>query len=337
MKELLINFRNNLLELILAHLWNQWSTLGVSGYSEGKKTFIIDPEALLVFTASIGKYDGRLFDEVLDWTLKNNQLINIQRIKTILNAYPFPSASVLSAIAEKLLYLKAGNSKWRLLSTLYAKNDSEPLFYSKTHIPLPLDENKLDESFLKHGYKRSILKLRGNTVNFNPATPNSLLLKLRSMFGLNVRCEILSFLIDGRCEHPSEISKHIFYSQKTVQDALVAMASTDTVVVMKKGREKKYSLCLDKWKPLLSADNPIWHNWVPLYFAIENIYLTINRLLEMNLSELAFISEIRELSLSTKPILEKASYTIGELEFCPNKDFFYMFSEKIINILKGLN
>lgn len=337
MKELLIKFRNNLLELILAHLWNQWSTLGVSGYSEEKKAFIIDPEALLVFTASIGRYDGRLFDEVMDWTLKNNQLINIQRIKTILKEYPFSSTSILSAIAEKLLYLKAGDSKWRLLSTLYTQNESEPLFYSKIHIPLPLDENRLDESFLKHGYKRSILKLRGNTVNFNPATPNSLLLKLRSMFGLNVRCEILSFLIDGRYEHPSEISKHIFYSQKTVQDALVAMASTDTVVVMKKGREKKYSLCLDKWKPLLSEDNPVWQNWVPVYFAIENIYLTINKLLEMNLSELAFISEIRELFLSTKPVLEKAEYTISDLEFCPNEDFICKFSEKITNILKSLN
>ena len=64
-------FRDHFRELILQFLWRQWSALGVAGYADGEDNWVIDPEALLLFSLSISRYDQRLFDEILDWLTIN--------------------------------------------------------------------------------------------------------------------------------------------------------------------------------------------------------------------------------------------------------------------------
>ncbi|HDY87875.1 MAG TPA: hypothetical protein ENH82_07150 [bacterium] len=70
-------FKNNYLDLLLQFLWRQWSALGIAGYSESKDPWVIDPEALLLFSATLTRYDQRLFDEILDWMDMNDRFINI--------------------------------------------------------------------------------------------------------------------------------------------------------------------------------------------------------------------------------------------------------------------
>ena len=69
---------------LLNFLWRQWSSLGVAGQSRGDDVWIIDPEALLLFTFTLGRHEPRLFDEVLDWLQANGRFINILRLKRIL-------------------------------------------------------------------------------------------------------------------------------------------------------------------------------------------------------------------------------------------------------------
>ena len=83
MVQSLKEFKNSYIELLLTFLWRQWSALGVAGYADTQDRWSIDLEALLIFTCSIGRYDPRLFDEVLDWIDKNGDLINVQRLKKI--------------------------------------------------------------------------------------------------------------------------------------------------------------------------------------------------------------------------------------------------------------
>jgi hypothetical protein len=53
--------------MILEFLWTQWSGLGIHADVSEKKTWIADPEALLIASIDLGRYDPRLFDAVAAW------------------------------------------------------------------------------------------------------------------------------------------------------------------------------------------------------------------------------------------------------------------------------
>ena len=75
-------FNLNLRKYLVHFLWRQWAQLGVAYASVEKEDWwIIDPEALWLFSATFARYDARLFDEILDWILKNAAFINIPRLK----------------------------------------------------------------------------------------------------------------------------------------------------------------------------------------------------------------------------------------------------------------
>ena len=43
------------------------------------------PGAMLLFTLEMGRYEPRLFDEVLDWLVINGRWIDLQRLRGILH------------------------------------------------------------------------------------------------------------------------------------------------------------------------------------------------------------------------------------------------------------
>ena len=108
-------FKNNYLDLLLQFLWRQWSALGIAGYSESKDPWVIDPEALLLFSATLTRYEQRLFDEILDWVDMNDRFINVQRLRNIQKQEGFNCTDVLSAIAAVMMKNKAG-IKWKGLA-----------------------------------------------------------------------------------------------------------------------------------------------------------------------------------------------------------------------------
>ena len=88
----LTEFRDEFQELLLDFLWRQWSALGVAGHAKHSDPWIIDPEALLLITCTLGRHDPRLFDEMLDWVKTNGTFINTLRLKRILRTEQFSGA-----------------------------------------------------------------------------------------------------------------------------------------------------------------------------------------------------------------------------------------------------
>ena len=86
MNQPLKTFKQEYQNLLLNFLWRQWSALGVAGQAGGEDVRIIDPEALLLFTCTLGRHEPRLFDEVLDWLRENGRFINVMRLKRILQS-----------------------------------------------------------------------------------------------------------------------------------------------------------------------------------------------------------------------------------------------------------
>ena len=72
MSQSLQSFKSQFNESLLRLLWSHWASLGVSGYGDVINP-VIDPEALILITATVGRYDPRLFDAMIEWIMENER------------------------------------------------------------------------------------------------------------------------------------------------------------------------------------------------------------------------------------------------------------------------
>lgn len=238
------------LESMLQVLWNDWTKLGVAGYTNSSKVssadHIIDPEVLILATSTFGRWDARLFDEMLSWLIVNGDLINIKRLQTL--SKKFPNPEVLSAIAAKV---SPHHSAWDRLTANHASRTK--LFYLSPSTPIPLSEN-LDPQFEHAGLLRSPFKDRKMAGEFAPHEPAANVLKLRSLFGINAHAEVLNYYADGRKVHASKAAKDLGFSQRGIQEILTQMTRGDGMKSFNAGRKKLFQINHDTWTGLLPAD-----------------------------------------------------------------------------------
>ena len=309
MEKSLKGFKTDFLELVLQFLWRQWSALGVAGQVRTDIQAVLDPEALLLFTCTMGRYEPRLFDEVLDWLNVNGSLINVQRLKAVLEQEQFTGGKVLAAIAalprkgEKTL-------KWKKLGLIKKDdNHAESLFYHSNAEPMK-PFGIYNDHFKEYGLLRVKLELRGYTQPVPVSENATLLLKLRALFGLNARCEILIYLLTHESEHPSQIARKTYYSQKTVQDSLIEMAKSGLVFVQSKGNKKHYWLRRTEWIQFLTngSQKLKWVTWPPLLRALEVVWLKLNEQKLDSMELLLQSSQLRVLMQQIRPKIEKAGF-----------------------------
>ncbi|HWY29185.1 MAG TPA: hypothetical protein VNX46_00440, partial [Candidatus Acidoferrum sp.] len=188
MNQPLETFKQEYQTLLLNFLWRQWSALGVAGQAGGEDVWVIDPEALLLLTCTLGRHEPRLFDEVLDWLRKNGRFINVMRLKRVLQTEKFAGERVLSAVAG-VLAKGTEATKWKMLANSVDPSAVQEIFFL-THDgksqPVP---GEPEPHFARCGYQRGPLRLRGYSQKFRPSQPANLALQLRALFGVNVRCE----------------------------------------------------------------------------------------------------------------------------------------------------
>jgi hypothetical protein len=77
MQNLLKKFRADLSKVVLDAIWTAWSQVGVMGHDKGGAARIVDPEPLLLLTWECARQDARVFDEVLDWLVRNGRWVNV--------------------------------------------------------------------------------------------------------------------------------------------------------------------------------------------------------------------------------------------------------------------
>ena len=335
----LTNFKSQFLENILAFLWRQWSQIGISGYTEFEDNWIIDPEALLLFSLSICRYDARLFDEIIDWLKINSQFINVQRLNALLKQYQFNSGPQLSAIAEYLSPNRTYQLKWKNFLNKYQFQIDQPLFYLKNGTPIPIG-NEYDKIFLKRGLRRNKFKTREYSRIFPQIGIPSLMLRLRGLFGVNARSELIALLASVTEIHPSEAARLTGYYQKTVQTALIEMAQSGIIKITKHKREKYYRISSNTFESVLNTDRikPQWINWPSFFSGLDNIWEYI-RNLNNDIDDLLLSSELKKIMKIVYPLFNAPynKFNVDDFESYTGEKYIPVFIEKIIEILKKLN
>ncbi len=254
-------------------LWRQWAALGVSGHAgaEGRKA--IDPDALLLASCVWGRYEPRLFDEMLDWLELNGWCVNVQRVRALLKQHDYGCERVLASVAS-LQAKGAVTAKWRGLAASSelagAGAPLQPLFILADGRPQPLF-GPAEPRFARFGFHRGSLELRHMSQPVNPARSVALLCGLRALFGVNARADILLYLLTHPEGHPPEMARQIGYFPKTIQMTLVEMANSGVIRTVKRGREKHYWVEPEKWGLLRAGadEHPTWPEWRawPQFFA----------------------------------------------------------------------
>ncbi len=309
MNQPLKTFKQEYQNLLLNFLWRQWSALGVAGQGGDEDGWIIDPEALLLFTCTLGRHEPRLFDEVLDWLGENGRFINVMRLKRILQMEKFAGERVLAAVAG-VLAKGTEATKWKMLaSSVDPLGATEIFFFTSDGKPQPvLDEP--EPHFAKCGFRRGPLRLRGYSQKFRPAQPTNLALQLRALLGINVRCECVLYLLTHEAAHPSEIARETYCFERAVQGTLVDMSQSGVVGLRTQGREKHYWLKPEHWGALLNRPQVFlhWVTWPPLFSALERIWLKVNDPRLETLDPLLQSSELRQLMAEVRPSIERARF-----------------------------
>jgi len=283
-------------------LWQQWSTIGVAGTAESDLPYLIDPEALLLFSTEFARHDSRLFDEVLDWLHRNGNTINLKRLFSIRKQYTLGNPDVLLAMARKLRS-RSSTIKWRSVSkkSIHHSSDGKVIARLDSLFPqLPFNIEVLksaDIEFHEKGYYRPNFEARGMSQSPAPNQPSNLIFKLRAFFGCNSRAEIMAWLLTHQAGHPAKIARDIHYFNKSVQATLNEMESSGLVYSRRTKREKHFHINPDDWhafiQPQQQSSPPSWINWAETFTSLEIIFKTLDNAETQNSSELLVASQLK--------------------------------------------
>lgn len=278
MEKSLSHFRLSTLEGLLGLLWSQWTTLGVRGTVPPVETWVLDPEALVLFTCSIGRYDPRLFDAMLEWLAEHQRFVNVQRLRTINRRHGFGENRLLAAIAG-LLKTPVSKAKWEKLGADLAEGSyrEESLFMLKNGSPHP-GPARPDEAFGRVGLSRHEYRVRGTVRQFDPDRRANLIMKLRTLIGVSSRCEVLAYLLTHSEANPTEIAARVGYSTKTIHNTVSEMYLSGTLFRRTRGRETLFRLDMDSWKSLLRpvGSSAEWMDWPCVYRNLEKFWHAID-------------------------------------------------------------
>ena len=335
----LTDFRPELRSRLLDLVWRQWTCAGLEGRIEAWSGSVIDPEALLLFTCTIGRHDQRLFDGVLEWLDINGNFINVQRLKRIADKEQFAGYAVLRALAAATR-TSTSQAKWSGLADAGPGSDvePEPLFYRSSGVPLPIVREP-DQVFSEYGLARDRFEERGIAGPFRPERTANLILKLRALLGVNARCEILGYLLLNHAGSPRAMASDCYFFPATVSKAMAEMGRSGFLVSRTEGRRKLYHLVPETWSRLLLADDarPEWINWPRVFRALERIWLLVN---DPELAEKPGVEQASALRrLLTDGVIDqlergRPGFAFGDIKSHPGEALTPFFIDRLGSLLE---
>lgn len=248
--------------------WDQWSQLGVSGYAPARREErAADPEALLLFTLEVARDDPRLFDEVLDWLVINEQLISVQRLRNL--CADQTDTALVGAVLD---WSQRARGRTRPQAVVTRPARLEPLFPS-----VPISRDSLDESFLRFGFERAPAKASGKSQTPRFRDPISFAFRLRRLLGVGVRAEVIRALLTIRAERLSGkvITATAAFAQRNVREGLNQLVEAGAIDVVEISDDRYYSIRHAEWAAALGLDSapdlPFHYDWIPTYRALTQI------------------------------------------------------------------
>ncbi|MBQ7178001.1 MAG: hypothetical protein IJS08_11365 [Victivallales bacterium] len=312
-------YKNSFFDAVLSLLWQHWSLLGVPGQISAKENeFVLDPEALLLFSTEYARYDQRLYDQILDWLQMHSSLINIQRLKALNTKCKFKNTASLGYMAA--VVAETEPTRWAKPAKDYA--------VEQPTIPLFKDQNDKMESFIPKvdALAKSYSFLRNTRINTGKTPQNlpngtaSLLLRMRGLFGISARAETILVLLNSMPCKVQDIVERSGFAWKSIQDVLEELKASGFVAsASETKRGKQYYLTTpDKIRHLFDIHTCVFPNWTTFYDVLGELWQLISNPRLALVSDETISNEIRMLyqnKLQGKLILSGYQpFFMGDLE-----------------------
>ncbi|MBS3956479.1 MAG: hypothetical protein KGZ40_02975 [Clostridiales bacterium] len=259
--------RDSLTELA----WSQWTAIGVAG-SGARASTLIDPEALLVASTSIARWDARLFDEVLDWVSTNGTLLDAARLRRLAERATPAQRRVVLAILRSADREREITPLRRVEDALVAREEAEtygtePLFHASS--AGTAQWTSLDDTFADLGFSRSSARPKSMSTSPDGSSPACLRFALRGLVGTGARAEVLTYLLTHEWAHGRLIAEYAAYNQSVVADYLGSLFDAAQVEKRVRGRRVDYRIVGLLTDALPEAPESVaWHRVWPALVAI---------------------------------------------------------------------
>jgi len=143
----------------------------------------------------------------------------------------------------------------------------------------------------------------------------NLLFKLRSLFGLAPRAEIVAYLMSHPNGRASVIARSAVYSHPPVRDALVELTSSGLIYAQERGL---FCIDLERWQGFLEVVSPlpVWVEWPRVFAALSELLRFLSELDKVPESEYLLRSRILTLSESLREKLSNSGIVNPFLRPC---------------------
>lgn len=224
----------SLREALLDRLAAGWITLGVSLGGAMDPT-LLDPEALVVMTALHGRDEPRVYGGALDWCVAYGRLVNGARLRSI--AREIGSGTLeLEGFAAQVA--GGGGPRWPVF-------DGPPVAYES----------------------------RGKVQVRDLRQPGALAVRLRALFGVAVRADLMAVLATMRGSAPSlaELAARTRSSKRNVALAVDTLRLGGAVEVDRVGNQQRVRLAPDPALRAWLGDVPETADWATRFLVVESV------------------------------------------------------------------
>lgn len=231
---------------------------------------MVDPEPLLLFTLEVARHEPRLFDEVLDWVLVHERWINTQRLTGLLQKKTgIGDASVAGATAAWIAAQQGRAVRWKRLADYGRPPDASVASQSLFQLgyrPLPVGD-VVDPIFGLYGLRRDVKGEHRLVTPGLTSNPAALALRLRALAGIDIRADVMTFLLTHDGGHARELARRLACSPMRVHAVLRDLAESGKVMAHEKGQTRVYWVNRSEWWDFLydsPADPLVMPDWVRL-------------------------------------------------------------------------
>ena len=279
-------FKSDLLDSILTLLWEQWTQFGVAGAVNSKDDWVLDPEALLIFSAHFARYDQRLYDLVIDWLQCNGESINLPRLKALLKRFDHADRKSLGFIAASVK-----SKKWQpLAKSLLPKGSGvETMFFGNEFVPKP------DETALRYGLKRNQYVQSNKVMPFASTGNASLLLRLRGAFGMSARAEAILTMLNKEFCRIQDVADAGGFSWKAASDVLDELCTSGVAVTLDKSKRGRSYFLKDSntMHKLFEIETVKFPDWLTIFDMLSVVWHCISNPRLAEVSERTAVGELQ--------------------------------------------
>ena len=220
-------------ELRLDLIWGAWAELGVAGWPSTHGNWAIDPEPLILHTARVGDDDPRLRDEATDWCIKCWRYVSRIRLRNLLR--------------EEDPELQARFGEFAATVNAHARVNWPGATRARPYRPTG----------------RSALPSLDH--------PALVPLRLRAMFGLGARTEILRHFLSNQGGYSvATLAASTGYAKRNVAEECESLERAGVLAIRQIANRFYYSLGRRSELAAFVGDQPsIWPPWSSLLRVVD--------------------------------------------------------------------